>query len=165
MPSVMLCIACENTMPQRRAIDTGKAFPFILITLPFQNPLTASAHPVTAKTAPRIRINMVYSLVGLSPPCVFHLSVRVHNLNGDINSKPSPIRHRTSPPINSCFITPSLQSVYALAKALTRAVMLSIDITPLILLDLKSAMLCSTQYCFQDLNLKFAVRFQTTENI
>ena len=43
--------------------------------------------------------------------------------------------------------------------------MLSIDITPLILLDLKSAMLCSAQYCFQDLNLKFAVRFQTTENI
>ena len=36
---------------------------------------------------------------------------------------------------------------------------------PLILCDLKSAMFCSAQYCFQDLNLKFAVRFQATENI
>ena len=35
MPSVMLCIACENTMPQRRAIDTGKAFPFIFDHLAF----------------------------------------------------------------------------------------------------------------------------------
>ena len=36
---------------------------------------------------------------------------------------------------------------------------------PLILRDLKSTMFRSAQYCFQDLNLKFAVRFQTTENI
>ena len=28
-----------------------------------------------------------------------------------------------------------------------------------------SPMFCSAQYCFQDLNLKFAVRFQATENI
>ena len=34
-PSVMLRIACENTMPQRRAIDTGKAFPFIFDHLAF----------------------------------------------------------------------------------------------------------------------------------
>ena len=36
---------------------------------------------------------------------------------------------------------------------------------PLILCDLKSTMFCSAQYRFQNLNLKFAVRFQATENI
>ena len=52
MPSVMLCIACENTMPQRNAMEMGKTFLFIPIHPTFSQPDNIRHPQVPSYSAP-----------------------------------------------------------------------------------------------------------------